>query len=133
MRMFRRPLAFLPLVLLAGPAAADTAPSPPAPERFAFQPAEGGGWMRLDKTSGAVSFCSARDGTAVCRLGADERSAFEAELARLRDENARLKTVQAPTIVPGEEEFERALGFTERFLRRIMRLFKDEAPTDGRL
>jgi hypothetical protein len=133
MRMFRGPLAFLPLLLLAGPALAENAPDTATPERFTFQPAEGGGWLRLDKTSGAVSYCSARDGTAACRLGADERAAFEAEIARLRDENARLKTVQTPTIVPGEEEFERALGFTERVLRRIMRLFKDETPSDGRL
>lgn len=133
MNIYSRPLAFLPLLLLAAPALAENAPDKAAPERFTFQPAEGGGYLRLDKTSGAVSYCSARDGTAVCRLGADERAAFEAEIARLRDENARLKTVQAPTIVPGEEEFERALGFTERFLRRIMRLFKDESPTNGSL
>ena len=138
MHRYRLPLAFLPLLLVAAPAVGDT---PPTPERFSFQPAEGRGWMRLDRTTGAVSYCSAKDDVAVCRLGADERAALESEIARLRAENARLKTAQAPTqapsqapsLLPSEGEFERALGFTERFLRRIMRLFKEESHDDGRL
>jgi hypothetical protein len=136
MHRYRLPLAFLPLLLVAAPAVGDTSPAT-APDRFSFQPAEGGGWMRLDRTTGAVSYCSAKDELAVCRLGADERAALESEIARLRAENARLKTAQAPTqaptILPSEGEFERALGFTERFLRRIMRLFKEESQDDGRL
>jgi hypothetical protein len=130
MRRYKLPLAFLPLLLVAAPAVGDT---PLAPDRFSFQPAGGGGWMRLDRTTGAVSYCSAKDELAVCRLGADERAALESEIARLRAENARLKTAQAPTLLPSEGEFERALGFTERFLRRIMRLFKEESHDDGRL
>lgn len=132
MRMIRLALAIFPL-LIGAPASAGEAPGAPAQDRFTFQPNPGGGYLRLDKTTGAVSYCSATGEVAVCRLGADERAALEAEIARLREENARLKTAQAPTVLPGEEEFEKALGFTERFLRRIMRLFREEAPTNGRL
>jgi hypothetical protein len=133
MHMFRLPLAVLPLVLLTAPAGAGDGAGGSASERFSFQPGEGGGYLRLDRTTGAVSFCSAKEAFAVCRLGADERATLEAEIARLREENARLKASQAPSALPGEEEFERALSFTERFLRRIMRLFKEEAPTNDRL
>jgi hypothetical protein len=133
MRMIRLPPAVLPLFLLTGPAVAGGATGVPDVDRFSFQPGEGGGYLRLDRTTGAVSYCSSKDAFAVCRLGADERATLEGEIARLRDENARLKASRAPTALPGEEEFERALGFTERFLRRIMRLFREEAPTNDRL
>lgn len=109
----------------------------PDAERFALTPAEGG-FMRLDKVTGAVSFCSVKDGVSVCRAGADERAALEAEIARLRLENTKLKAQlgaapRKPSTLPSEEEFERALSFTERFMRRIMRLFREEAPTGDRL
>lgn len=133
MRKIKLPLAALPLFLLTTAAGAGDGAAGPASDRFSFQPGEGGGYLRLDKTTGAVSYCSGKEAFAVCRLGADERATLEAEITRLREENARLKASQAPTALPGEEEFERALGFTERFLRRIMRLFKEEAPTNDRL
>lgn len=121
------------ILLLAAPAHAGDTPGVAAQDRFALQPNPGGGFLRLDRTTGAVSYCSGKETFAVCRLGADERAALETEIARLREENARLKAARAPTALPGEEEFERALGFTERFLRRIMRLFKEEAPSNDRL
>ncbi|CAJ0893263.1 hypothetical protein AMST5_04290 [freshwater sediment metagenome] len=136
MRLLKVSLSLLLLTLTAPAAVAEETPSILAPEaeHFTLQPVEGG-FMRLDKRSGAVSFCTAKNGISVCRLGADERATMEAELERLRAENARLKsaTVQPRSTMPGEEEFERALSFTERFLRRIMRLFREESSNDGRL
>ncbi|QGM97386.1 hypothetical protein [Methylocystis parvus] len=130
-------LALLALSLAPSWALAEETPSIVAPEgdRFALQPAEGG-FLRMNKDTGAVSFCSAKDGVATCRLGAEERVALEAEIERLRAENARLKAAAAPprpSTLPSEQEFEKALSFTERFLRRIMRLFKEEAPSGGSL
>lgn len=136
MRLLKVSLSLLLLTLTAPAAVAEETPSILAPEaeHFTLQPVEGG-FMRLDKRSGAVSFCTAKNGIFVCRLGADERATMEAELERLRAENARLKsaTAQPRSTMPGEEEFERALSFTERFLRRIMRLFREESSNDGRL
>ncbi len=134
-------------ILLAGgvgsPAAAETPPPMVAPqgERFTLTPAEGG-YVRLNRETGAISYCSVTNGVTVCRLGAEERAALEAEIDRLRRENAALKAraeaapvppAARPNAAPGEEEFERALSFTERFLRRIMRLFREEAPPGGAL
>lgn len=123
--------ALLPLALAPAAAPADETPRIIAPEgdRFTLQPVEGG-FLRLNRDTGAVSYCQATGGVAVCRLGADERATLEAEIERLRAENDRLKAAaaQAPSTMPGEQEFERALSFTERFLRRIIRLFKEEAP-----
>jgi hypothetical protein len=138
MRHIRRLfLAILAAAAFGAPAVAETPPPIIAPEgeRFTITPAEGG-YVRLNKETGALSYCSMKDGVAVCRLGAEERAALEAEIDRLRKENAALKAraeagpappAARPNATPSEEEFERALSFTERFLRRIMRLFREES------
>jgi len=131
--------SFFAVALAAGGARAEApAAEPPQNEagRFAMSPAEGG-LLRLDKQTGAVSFCTAEGGLSVCRVAAEERAALQAEIERLARENAELRAKlpggagaeAAPRKgLPGEEEFERALSFTERFLRRMMKLFREEAP-----
>ncbi len=96
-----------------------------------MSPAQGG-FLRLDKETGAVSFCTVDDGLSVCRISAEERAALENEIERLRRENTELKAALArggsgSGGAPKEEDFERAMSFTERFLRRMMRVFQDEA------
>lgn len=126
--------AFAAVLSLAIPALAQN-PEPPAAEsgRYAMAPAEGG-FLRLDKQTGTVSFCTVEGGLSVCRAVADEKTALEAEVARLSRENAELRARlsgggPAPQkSLPSEEEFERTLSFTERFLRRMMKLFREEAP-----
>ena len=104
--------------------------------RYAMTPAEGG-FLRLDTQTGSVSFCAAKDGQSVCRAGADEIAALEAEVSRLQQENAELKTKLsgAPAAppkhssgLPSEEEFDRTLSYTERLLREIMKTLREEAP-----
>jgi hypothetical protein len=95
-----------------------------AGDRYAMTPAKEG-FLRLDKQTGAVSFCTVENGLASCRLGADERAALEGEIERLRRENAELNA--AAKGVPSDDQFERALTLTERFFRRFLRLFKDES------
>jgi hypothetical protein len=140
-------LAIGVVAIFRAPAFAETPPPIVAPEgeRFTLTPAEGG-YVRLNKETGAVSYCSVKDGVAACRLGAEERAGLEAEIDRLRKENAALKAraeaapvppaarpSDAPNNAPSEEQFERALSFTERFLRRIMRIFREEASPGGSL
>ena len=131
-------LTFFAILLASGAARAEApAAEPPQSEagRFAMSPAEGG-LLRLDKQTGAVSFCTVEGGLSVCRIAAEEREALQAEIDRLSRENAQLRAERpgaAPEAaprkgLPGEEEFERALSFTERFFRRMMKLFREEAP-----
>ncbi|HTO80415.1 MAG TPA: hypothetical protein VMJ31_11635 [Methylocystis sp.] len=131
------------LVSLAAPAAlAQSAPppqsiEPPAPiERFSMSPTEGG-FLRLDKQTGAVSFCTVEAGASACRAGADERAALEKEIAQLRRENAELKasgdatrSQSGASSLPREEEFERTLSLVERFFRRMVRILKEEGAGD---
>jgi hypothetical protein len=77
------------------------APAAIEQERYAMTPAEGG-LLRLDRQSGSVSFCAAKDGQAVCRAGADESAGLEAEISRLTQENDELRKKQAcaPALPP---------------------------------
>jgi hypothetical protein len=137
-------LALLSLAAaLAAPTAhAQTAAPPQALEatapidRFSMTPSDGG-FLRLDKQSGAVSFCTVEAGASTCRAGVDERAALEKEIAELRRENAELKASReaagnqsGASPLPREEEFERALNFVERFFRRMVRIFKEENAGD---
>jgi hypothetical protein len=49
------------------------------------------GYLRLDLKSGQVSMCGPRDAGWSCLPTADDRAAFESEIARLQRENAALK------------------------------------------
>ena len=139
MRAARLKLASIALLAAsAAPAArAQSAPPTEAPalaDRFSMTPAQNG-FLRLDKQTGAVSFCSVEAGVSSCRAGADERAALESEIAVLRRENAELKAARELQKSPSgasasskekEEEFERALTFAERFFRRMMRILREE-------
>jgi hypothetical protein len=92
------------------------------------------GFLRLDTRSGQVSLCTLNAGQAQCRASADERAALEAEIDRLGKENAALKAqapkiAQGPKAAPDDEErrFDRALDRAERFLRRMMQIFRDSS------
>jgi len=134
--------AAFPLLLAAALAASaalaqTTAPpqptdAPPPIDRFSMTPAQGG-FLRLDRQTGAVSFCAVEAGQSICRAGPDERAALEKEIAELRRENAELlasrdagRAQSGAAPLPKEEEFERALNFVERFFRRIVRILKEE-------
>ncbi|MBY6242758.1 hypothetical protein [Methylosinus sp. Sm6] len=132
-----RAITILVFVLLVGAARAEDQAPAPETGRFAMTPAPNG-FLRLDKETGAVAHCAVEDGLSVCRAAADERAALEAEIARLSRENAELRAklggAEAPKKPwPGEQELDRALSFTEKFVRRMMKLFREETPEGERL
>ncbi len=94
-----------------------------------------GGFLRLDTLTGAVSLCSAKDGRPACRTGADDVAALESEVSRLQQENGELRNkladsaAQAPAL-PDDEAFERTLSFAERFMRRMMKIVREQSPGD---
>jgi hypothetical protein len=120
---------------------------PPAQEardgRYAMTPA-GDGFVRLDTRTGALSHCRLADGALQCRAGADERAALQAEIDRLAGENADLRAKLAAAgaaspgarlreALPSQEEMDRAMGWMESFMRRMMRLMREEPPPGERL
>jgi len=78
------------VAILALPAFADDATPDTAGGRYTFSKV-GDGFVRLDTQTGAVSLCNARTVGWACQAAPDERAVLEAEIARLRGENAVLK------------------------------------------
>lgn len=151
MKSFKSSAVFLAAALLAlahgapaGRAQSPAQPSAPASDgRFAMTPADGG-FLRLDTRTGAVSHCRMGEAGLQCRAGADERAALEAEVDRLSKENAELRGKlaalgdQSPggrlrNALPSQEEMDRAMGWMESFMRRMMRLMREETPPGDRL
>jgi hypothetical protein len=140
MRVAGRTLLLLAVAAIAASSALAQATSPPPndppSDRFSMTPSDRG-FLRLDKQTGAVSFCTVEGGQSVCRAGPDERAALEKEVAELKRENAELKAGRelsnnpsGASTLPKEEEFERALSFAERFIRRMVRVLKEESAGD---
>jgi hypothetical protein len=141
---FRLGAAPLAASLLFAPVGAMSARAEPAPPfavpadaadsangRFAMTPVADG-FLRLDTRTGQVSLCALASGQVQCRAGADERAALEAEIDRLARENTRLKSAAPPppqaAEVEEERRFDRALDRAERFMRRMMQLFRESGP-----
>jgi hypothetical protein len=105
--------------------------------RYSMTPTQGG-FLRLDTRSGEVALCRPSGENVECRAAAQERQALETEIDRLAKENGELRArlagqAQAPAAaLPSRvrEEMARAFDYAERFMRRVMRLMRDDAPAD---
>lgn len=95
----------------------------------------GTGYVRMDTRTGEMSICEERAGQLVCKLAADERAAFQDEIDRLQTKltgmEGRLVALEnnpilkPQNLLPTEEEFQRSLGYMERFFRKFMDIVKD--------
>lgn len=115
-------------VLLAGTAHAEQA------ERYRLEKS-GDGFVRMDTQTGAMSICEQRNAQLVCRMAADERSAMQDEVQRLQgqiralDERvAKLEnslSAKLESSLPSEEDFNKTMGYMERFFRSFMGMVKE--------
>jgi hypothetical protein len=103
-------------------------------DRFTMEKSTNG-YVRMDRKTGEMSICEERSGQLVCKLAADERSAFQDEVDRLQarlsgleKRIAELETasrLNPQAVLPTEEDFEKSLGYMERFFRRFMDIVRD--------
>lgn len=141
-----RPLLLLAaLLLMAVPATAEDAS--PAPGRYAIQPSDD---VRLDTESGAVSHCRRTDNIWRCQpiaedkaVLADKIDALTAEVATLTAELTHMKSELAalgearsdkptPTLSPQDnKEFDRAMGFAERLMKRFFDMVRELQGQEG--
>ncbi len=89
------------------------------------------GFLRLDTETGEVSHCREKAGGFSCELAADERAAYDAEIAALTErlEKLEAKTPAERAGVPTDEELDEAFGFFEGMVKRFARaarMFGDE-------
>jgi hypothetical protein len=92
------------------------------------------GYIRLDKATGDMSICKEQNGQLVCRAAADDRKALSDQIGKLDE---RLVTIESKLTVmeksglssgsgmPTDEEFEKTMGYMEKFFRRFMGVVKD--------
>jgi hypothetical protein len=101
--------------------------------RFSLQKTADG-YVRMDNATGEMSICKQQGDQLICRVAADDRLALEDGIVRLE---TRLKVVEeklaaldgaAPRVkdtLPTDEEFEKTMGYMEKFFRRFMGVVKD--------
>lgn len=125
------------------------------PARYTMSPAEGGGVVRLDTHTGAMTLCRPEAGQWSCNAIAGDNIAERQELDRLRAENQSLKaevrrledlvlpperdgaskppgdTTKPPGFkLPTEEDVDQALSYLERMWRRFQERMKDFEPKE---
>ncbi len=101
-----------------------------ANDRYSLEKSESG-FVRLDRQTGAVTLCTEAEGTLTCRMGADERAAYDADLARLEKRVEALERQVAggrPAEIrplPDDAEIDRSIGIMERFMRAFFNLVQE--------
>lgn len=119
MRILLTTLSTAAAIAFAAPALADQS------GRYQLEPS-GDGFVRMDTETGAISFCTQKDGSLTCRLaedgrtGAGEIDRMAKRIEALEKRVAELEQGGAKNSVMSEEEFDRTMGYMERFLRRFM-------------
>jgi hypothetical protein len=97
------------------------------------------GYVRLNNTTGEMSICKEQGDQLICRTAADDRveleegiSQLEARVAKMEAKLASLETSGAITknTMPTDEEFEKTMGYMEKFFRRFMGVVKDLNETE---
>jgi hypothetical protein len=92
------------------------------------------GFLRLDTETGTVSHCVDKAGSWICRSVADDRKAYEDEIARLQKLNSQLnirlnrlqnKKTGAKDDYPTDEQVDKALGYMEKLFRKMLRIARE--------
>jgi hypothetical protein len=99
-------------------------------DRYTLEKSESG-FVRLDRQTGAVTLCTEADGTLTCRMAADERAAYDEDLARLEKRVEALEkqiadgTAARSGELPSDAEIDRSIGIMERFMRAFFGLVQE--------
>jgi hypothetical protein len=118
------PLFALPLFgLLCAPASAEG-----DAERYRLEKT-GDGYVRMDTVTGAMSTCREQSGQLVCRMAADERGVVQDDKERVAKLENSL-TSRLESSLPSEEEFNKTMGYMERFFRSFMGIVRDMEKED---
>ncbi len=127
------PLLLVPVVAGASLAA--------EPDRYRLERTPDG-YVRMDTRTGALSLCVERSGDLVCKASVEEPVSPAAEIDRLRAEVSALQArveklenslaARVEKSLPTEEDFNRTMGYMERFFRSFMAIVKDFEADEGK-
>jgi len=135
-----RSAVFLLTLALASPAVAQVIDnSKLAPEsengRFTMSPVAGG-VMRMDTRTGKISICRQKGDAWACEAAADDRAAYEQEIARLQEKVAKLERElrtgdKTEMKLPSDADVDKAMTFFENILRRFKSMIDNLQREDG--
>lgn len=92
------------------------------------------GYVRLDTVTGDMSVCKEQSGQLICRAAADDRTSLADEIGRIdtrlaaiekKLDNSGMSGLSSNNDLPTEEEFEKTMGYMEKFFRRFMGIVRD--------
>lgn len=100
------------------------------------------GFVRMDQDTGQISLCEEIGKSLVCRMAADDRDAYAADIEALEARIAALEALlgepNAPALtprpsegLPSEKDFETTLDYMERFFRRFKGLADEFSGSDS--
>jgi hypothetical protein len=131
-----RTAAGLALLLASTVVLASRAEAAGSSPRYELRQTGSNEFIRLDTVTGNVSVCSSTSGNWVCKSTADDRKAYQDEIARLENRNRQLelkvgtlekklqgKSATPELQLPDEATIDRMMSF----LRSIMEKFMDMA------
>jgi len=125
--LIRKAVLGLAVLSLATPAAVAQEANA---ERYTLEKSDSG-FVRLDRQTGAVTLCTEDQGTLTCRMAADERAAYDEDLARLEKRVEALErqladgTAARSGELPSDAEIDRSIGIMERFMRAFFNLVQE--------
>lgn len=125
--LIRKAVLGLAVLSLATPAAIAQETSA---DRYTLEKSDSG-FVRLDRQTGAVTLCTEDQGTLTCRMAADERAAYDEDLARLEKRVEALErqladgTAARSGELPSDAEIDRSIGIMERFMRAFFNLVQE--------
>lgn len=112
--LLRAPLAALACGLIALMPSPSAAADDDKDQRYVFHEVDEG-ILRLDTRMGEISLCSRQSVGWACRTVPDERNALDAELSRLQQENAELKSaLTAQRDAPGKGDAQASASDAEK-------------------
>jgi hypothetical protein len=119
---------FLAAAGLAAAAPALAGP-PPAGERYAIE-RTADGFVRLDRTTGEMSYCRL-EGAAnlVCRLAADERAAYESKISALTNQIGAGAPSNRQTLEEKKTDAAGEISLVEFILKRMIHSMREVADT----
>lgn len=125
--LIRKAVLGLAVLSLATPAAVAQEANA---ERYTLEKSDSG-FVRLDRQTSAVTLCTEDQGTLTCRMAADERAAYDEDLARLEKRVEALErqladgTAARSGELPSDAEIDRSIGIMERFMRAFFNLVQE--------
>lgn len=129
----RPAIAIATIVLLASAAGAALAKDTEPDARYQLEKTDDG-YVRMDKRTGAMSICNEHSGQLVCKVAADERSAYNDQMdalaGRIEKLESRVSALEGTSAgddqsQSSDREFDKSVTIIKRVFQHFVDIVKD--------